>query len=176
MSDIYIRALTPDDWEIFRALRIRAITLHTNYFLQHPDKAKELPVTHWQETLDGKGKQVFGLFDGQVLIGITAVFTWRADPKGATGFMAMSFIEPEYRGRGYSDLLYKARIDFAVKHHAWDRLIIGHRAGNKPSEAAIKKHGFKFVRTDEIEWPDGTKDTEYNYEMDLHAQRKEKGV
>ncbi len=33
------------------------------------------------------------------------------------------------------------------------------------------KHGFKFIGTEEIDWPDGTRDTEYMYELDLENLR-----
>ena len=170
-DDVYIRPLSPDNWKEFRSIRIRAVKMHTGYFLAKPDETEQLPADHWKETLDGQGKQVFGLFDQEKLIGITAVFTWREDPTGKTGVMAMSFIEPEYRGKGYSNLFYKARIDFAKNYHAWDKLAIGHREGNDPSKKAMTKNGFQFIGTEEIDWPDGTRDIEYKYELDLKALR-----
>lgn len=38
------------------------------------------------------------------LIGITAVFAWNSDPTGQAAILAMSFIVPEFRGRGLSHL------------------------------------------------------------------------
>lgn len=167
MDNVALRVLTPEDWEIFRAVRIRAVTLHTNYFMQTPQGAKDQPKEHWCDILSGQGKQVFGLFDADRLIGITAVFTWRDDPSGETGVLAMSFIEPDYRGQGYSDLFYKARIEFAIGHLPWKKLHVAHRKANEPSRRAILKHGFEFIGTNEIDWPDGTRDTECMYELDL---------
>ena len=103
-NDIYIRPLTPDDWESFRVIRIRAVNMHTGYVLVRPGKTEKQTPDYWKGMLDGQGKQVFGLFDKDKLIGITAVFTWHEDPTGKTGIMAMIFIEPEYRGKRYSSL------------------------------------------------------------------------
>jgi len=139
--------------------------------MANPDEAKNLPKSYWLETLDCKGKQVFGLFDDQTLIGITGVFTWREDPSGQTGVMAMSFIEPSYRGQGHSNLFYKARIDFALQYKAWKKLVISHREGNEASRRAMIKHGFTLTGTEETDWPDGTRDREYNYVLDLEKLR-----
>ena len=122
--------------------------------------------------LDGKGKQIFGLFDGKTLIGITAVFTDREDPSGQTGVFAMSFIEPDYRGQGYADLYYKARIDFGVSYTPWTRLAVSHRADNEPSKRAILRHGFVFTGQKEKDWPDGKRLDEMMYELDLETLRK----
>ena len=170
-NDIYIRPLTPDDWEGFRAIRIRAVNMHTGYVLVRPDKTEKQTSEYWKEMLDGQGKQVFGLFDKDELIGITAVFTWREDPTGKTGIMAMIFIEPEYRGKGYSSYFYKACIDFAKNYLVWDKLTIGHRKGNEPSRKGMTNHGFQFKETEEIDWPDDTRDIEYRYELDLKGLR-----
>jgi len=168
-ENIYIRALTPDDWQDLRTIRIRAVKKHTNVFLADPKDTEDKPKEHWQDV--SGDKQVFGLFDDQTLIGITGVFTWREDPDGHTGIMAMSYIEPAYRGKGYSALLYKARIDFSLEYKPWVKLRVSHRAGNEASRRAMIKHGFKLIGQKEINWPDGTRDLEYQYELDLKALR-----
>lgn len=170
-SDIYLRPLTPDDWGGFRAIRIRAVNMHTGYVLVRPDKTEKQTSEYWKEMLDNKGKKVFGLFDKDKLIGISAVFTWSKDPTGKTGIMAMNFIEPEYRGRGYSNFFYEACIDFAKNYFKWNKLTIGHRKGNEPSRKGMTNHGFQFKETGEIEWPDDTRDIEYRYELDLRGLR-----
>lgn len=171
MVDVSLRALIPDDWEAFRTVRLRALKMHPEYFCPTVEETKAKPYEYWHETLDGKGKQVSGLFENNKLVGITGVFTWRDDPSGETGIFGMSFIEPDYRGNGYSDLFYKARIDFAVAHQPWKKLCVSHRVGNEPSRAAIIKHGFQFIGTDERDWPDGKRDKEYNYQLDLETLR-----
>ena len=170
-NNIYIQALTPYNWVEFRAMRIRAVKMHTGCFSVNPREAEQLKPEYWKDTLDGEGKQVFGLFDKNILIGITAVFTWLDDPTGKTGVMAMSFIEPEYRAKGYSSLFYDARIDFAMKHFAWSKLAISHRDNNEPSRRAMIKNGFQFIETEEIDWPDGVREIEHKYELDLEALR-----
>ena len=119
-TNIYIRTLNPDDWEYFREIRIRAVNMHTRYVLVDPSKTEKKEPEYWKEILNGKGKQAFGLFDQDKLIGISAVLTWHKDPTGKTGIIAMIFIEPEYRRKGYSSLFYKSCIAFAKNYLIWD--------------------------------------------------------
>ena len=169
---VTVRPLSFDDWQALKDIRIKAITEHTGSFFAKPEEIKQKPDTFWQETVDGKGKQVFGLFDGKTLVGIAAAFTWQGDETGKTGVMAMDYILPEYRGKGFSKLLYEARTDFAIGHLVWDKLFIAHREGNEPSRRAMIKHGFKHTIKKKVDWPDGTQDWEYQYEMNLTALRE----
>lgn len=172
VANVTIRALKPEDWELYRSIRTRAVTLDNGVYLAHPDEVKSRPDSRWIEDLEGQNQQIFGLFDGENIIGLCAVFTSRDDPSGQTGVMAMAFIEPDYRGRGYSSLLYKARIDFALKHQAWTTLTISHREGNEPSKRAMLKHGFELKDSEMIDWPDGTRDADYHYELNLEELRQ----
>lgn len=151
-----IRALGVADMVAFREMRLRALREHTGFFGVHPDEAAASPDSYWQETLDGRGKQVFGLFDGARMIGITAVFTDREDPSGETAFLAMSYIGPEYRGRKLSRLLYQARIDWAKAQPQFKQIAVSHRADNESSRRAHQAFGFEYVGSKEKRWPDGT--------------------
>ena len=79
----------------------------------------------------------------------------------------MSFIDKAYRGKGYSKLLYEARIAWIKEQNCFDQIRVSHRAGNETSRAANQSFGFKLKDKEMIEWPDGQKDFEYNYELDL---------
>lgn len=166
-KDLHIRPLVPADWPAFRAARLRALSMHPGFYSGTLADAAQRAPEDWQEMLDGNGKQIFGLFDAERLVGITAVFTCRDDPSGRTGVFAMSFIEPDYRGQGYADLYYQARIDFGIKHLPWTRLSVSHRADNEPSKRAILRHGFTLADRAEKDWPDGKRMEELMYEMDL---------
>jgi hypothetical protein len=53
----------------------------------------------------------------------------------------------------------------------WDKLTIGQRKGNKSSRRGMANHGFQFKKTEEINWPDDTRNIEYRYELDLKGLR-----
>jgi RimJ/RimL family protein N-acetyltransferase len=165
MSEISIRALNQADWAAFRELRLRALrTEPGKFFASYSEEVGKAP-DEWQQTIAGSAHQVFGLFDDQRLIGITAVFTWREDPTGETAILAMSFILPEYRGRGASKLLYRARFDWIRAQPQFKRIVVSHRESNQPSRKAIEHHGFLFLKRTERTWPDGTTEDELSYEL-----------
>ncbi len=84
----------------------------------------------------------------------------------------MTYIEPEYRARGLSGLLYKARIDWALRNTMFKKLSVGHRMDNEPSKRAMLAHGFKFTHKEFIQWPDGGEEWDYKYELDLEDLRR----
>lgn len=171
MDDVFVRALNPDDFVIFRAMRLRALEAHLEDYCAHLETKLRYEDSDWQFTLNGEGKQVFGLFDGLTLIGITAIFTSGEDASGQMGVLAMSYIEPDYRGKNYSALFYQARFLFAAAHLPWTRLTVSHRRGNESSRRAILRHGFTLTGTRQTNWSDGTRDKEFLYILDLEALR-----
>jgi RimJ/RimL family protein N-acetyltransferase len=168
---IRTRALTTQDWKTFRQIRLRALQEHPDVYLASYKDAATRTEREWAEMLDGKGKCIFGLFDGDKIIGLAAIFTLREDPSGQSGVLAMDYIDPLYRGRRLSKLLYEARIDWAKQHPSFRRLVVSHREGNEASRHANQSFDFKFIGKEEVSWPDGTKAPDYTYELDLAARR-----
>lgn len=128
---------------------------------------RALPDAAWIAQLNSPSCAVFGLFDAEHLVGITAVFTDREDPSGQTAVLAMSFILPDYRGRGLSTLLYDARLAWARARPQFRRVLVGHRASNEASRKANQRHGFKFLHQRPHVWPDGGAEDEWLYELAL---------
>jgi len=166
-SEIFVRPLTPNDWQMFRDVRLKALREHPDVFLRSYETEKKLSEAEWKNTLDGIGKCVMGLFDNDQLIGLAAVFPRPNDSGGYNGLMAMDYIDAEYRGRDLSKLLYKARIDWAKNQSSFKKLMTSHREGNEASRRANQAFGFKFMDKTLTEWPDGSKALEYNYELEL---------
>jgi RimJ/RimL family protein N-acetyltransferase len=170
-NTITARVLAIGDWEIFRQIRLQALREHPDVYLGSYKDAVVRTEREWKEMLDGKGKCIFGLFDGDTMIGLAAVFTSRDDPSGQSGVLAMDYVDPAYRDRRLSGLLYQARIDWAKQHRPFKRLFISHREGNEASRRANQSFGFKYVGKEEVNWPDGTKAPDYLYELDLAVLR-----
>ena len=171
LMSIATRALTAQDWETFRHIRLRALREHPDAYLGSYQQSAARTERAWMEMLDGKGKCIFGLFDGEKIIGLAAIFTSRDDPSCQSGVLAMDYIDPLYRGRRLSRLLYQARIDWAKQHPRFTRLVVCHREGNEASRRANQSFAFKLVGKEEIGWPDGTKASDYVYELDLAPLR-----
>jgi len=170
-DEIFLRALHPEDFRSFRRLRLKALEAHQGHYCANLAESTAFPDSHWQIKLNGEGKQVFGLFAAERLIGLTGIFTWREDPTDRTGVLAMSYIEPAHRCNHYSSWFYEARLWFAAGHPAWNRLTVSHRTGNEASRRAILRHGFILDSTRQTTWSDGSRDTEMRYMMDLDALR-----
>jgi RimJ/RimL family protein N-acetyltransferase len=165
MSSITIRALDSTEWVAFRDFRLQALKSAPGVFGSSYESEVTRTAEEWQDTVTGPGHQVFGLFDGKHLIGITAAFTWREDPSGETALLAMSFILPEYRGRRLSRLLYQARLDWIRKHSEFKRAVVFHRRSNEASRRANERHGFRPVGRATHAWPDGTIEDEIFCEL-----------
>lgn len=169
---ISIRPLESSDLQALKSMRLKALQSHSGVYLGTYQDAIAFPDSVWLNMLDQNGKCVFGLYDDEKIIGITAVFTHKEDPEGTTGFCGMSYIEPDYRGRGLSKFLHEARIARGMNYLPWKRLVIGHREGNEASRRAIMAQGFQFTGKKKITWPDGTEGWDYNYALDLEKLRR----
>jgi RimJ/RimL family protein N-acetyltransferase len=169
---VIIRQLNESDWEMFRFIRLKALQAYADVFASPYAKEAAESESWWKETLDGKGKAVFGIFDGESMIGFTGIFTARIDPTGQTGILAMSYIEPEYRGQGLSRLFYRARIDWAITQPQLKMLTVSHREGNETSRRANQAFGFILDHKEKKLWPDGTEADDWYYSLDLESLRK----
>ncbi len=166
-----VRPFDAEEWPLIKTIRLEALRAPPDvYFSAYADTVTQ-PDSYWQQLVDRDGKCAFGLFDADQLIGMCAVFTSRDDPTGQTGMMAAGYIQPEYRGKGLSRLLFQARIEWALAHTPWTKLVISHRAGNEPSRRANQAFGFRPTGREVIRWPDGTDAEEWNYALDLDALR-----
>jgi len=169
MSSITIRALDSTEWAVFRDFRLQALKAAPGVFGSSYETEATRTSEEWRDTVTGPGHQVFGLFDGEHLIGITAAFTWREDPSGETALLAMSFILPEYRGRGLSRLLYEARLDWIRKHAQFKRAVVFHRQSNEASRRANERHGFRPTGRAPHAWPDGATEDEIFCELRIQS-------
>lgn len=162
---MWIRPFRKEEWQNFRTKRLQALKELPHLFSAGYDEAITKPDSFWLDMLTSHKGQVFGLFDGPQLIGITGIFENWNDKSGATAHLCMSFIDSEYRGKNLSALLYQARIDWA-KIKGFKKITVGHREGNEASKAANQKFGFQFYEKEEIDFPDG-RAMDYRYELKL---------
>lgn len=107
------------------------------------------------------------IYHAQTAIGMTGVSVFRDDPTGKTAIFWGSWLEPDFRGAGLSDLMYKTRIKWAKEHPGIERIIVSHRASNLASKYANQKHGFVYTKTHEKIWADGATEGEICYELKL---------
>ena len=170
MTSTLIRPFESEEWEIFRDFRLAALKASPGVFSVSYEESAAFPPERWKDSIKGPAHQVFGLFDGPHLIGITAVFSQREDPTGQTALLAMSFILPSHRGRGLSRSLYDARLAWIRAQPQFRRVRVSHRASNEVSRRANQRYGFTPVEKLATTWPDGTTEEEVFYEMSIPNQ------
>jgi GNAT superfamily N-acetyltransferase len=142
MKAITIRALSSEEWPAFREFRLHALQDARSVFGSSYEAEATKAPQEWQDLVSGTLHQAFGLFDGERLVGITAAFQWKNDPSGETAVLAMSYILPEYRGRGLSRLLYEARLDWIRMRPQFKRVVVSHRGSNESSRRGYTEARF----------------------------------
>jgi GNAT superfamily N-acetyltransferase len=160
-----IRPLLPSEWKMFRDLRLHALKSEPGVFESTYAQAATRSEADWRALLAPEKQQIFGLFNGDKLIGISAVFTSRNDE--ATAQLVMHFILPEYRGKKLSRLFYEAGLDWARSRKIFRRVIVAARASNTPSLGAMTAAGFQPTHRETQTWPDGATEDEIWYELRL---------
>jgi len=166
-KNITIRQLTIDDWEVFKKIRLEALRSHNDVFGASIDVESSKNDSFWKESIsDIYNGAVFGLYHKNNIIGLTAVFRHR-DYCADTAILCMSYIRDGYRGNNLSDLLYKARIDWAKAQTGITRIWVGHREGKEASRRANQRHGFVLLSTEDMTFGNGETDKHYTYELKI---------
>jgi RimJ/RimL family protein N-acetyltransferase len=166
MASVTLRELVRSDWPALRDIRLHALRTEPGvFFSRYADEAVQAD-EHWMALATGDEKhQLFGLFAGEELVGISRVSVDRNDPSGATAELGMSYIAPEYRGRGLAGQLYEARLAWVRARPQFVRVVVGHRRSNEPSRRAIERFGFRWVGDRPHRWPDGSDEDYVDYEL-----------
>lgn len=163
---IAIRRLTVADWEANRDTRLEALAEFPGNYFTSLAEAEARSEAEWREMLESPTLTVFGLYDGDALAGLTAIYIADEDPTGKTAGFAMSYIRPAWRGQGHAAALHKARLDWA-RANGMTRVIVSHRASNEASRRAIERSGFTRIGAERHLWPDGVEEDDVQYELKL---------
>ena len=161
-----LRRLGPEDWRAFRDVRLAALRDSAGAFFRSLAEEEAQPEAYWRELLALDTAALFGVFDGEALVGITGVFTDRDDPSGRTAALGMTWLAPVHRGRGVGHRFYAARLAWA-REHGFARVAVGHRASNEPSRRTMLAAGFREVGRTPHQWPDGGSEDHVDYELML---------
>ncbi len=164
---ITVRKFRPDEWQAYKEIRLLALRTEPHFFSRKYEDEAAVPDQEWEDDLASADLGVFGVFDGDKVIGMTGVIMKdKLDPSMQTAALWGSWIDPVYRGRGISHEMYRARIAWAREHKTARRVIVSHRASNEPSKRANQKHGFVYTHTEkDTVWPDGLMEDQVFYEL-----------
>lgn len=162
---IELRPFRPDEWQLYREVRLRALESDPKFFGSRYDDEKAKPDEFWQERLADPQCLVLAVFNESQLIGMTGAVVDREDPTGVTGKLWGSWIEPSWRNKGLSRKMYEARIAWAKAHPTIKKLVVSHRKSNAVSKRANQRFDFRFTGAKETVWYNGEKETEFFYEL-----------
>jgi RimJ/RimL family protein N-acetyltransferase len=165
---VLLRELKPQDWIALRRIRLHALRTEPGLFFKSYEEEAGLTDAEWIARASGdETHQLFGLFDGDELIGISGVVADPGDPTGGTAGFGMSYILPEYRGRGLAARFYEARLAWAVARPQFVRAAVGHRRSNEASRRTLTRFGFRWSHDEPHHWPDGETEDDVCYELPL---------
>ena len=167
-TEVIVRELERDDWPRLRDLRLHALATEIGRFFRHPDDEVGLGDDVWMALATPDDAHcLFGCFDGESLIGISAVRQTDDDPAGRTAMFGMTYVLPAYRRLGLAKRLFDARLAWVRANPRFERAVVGHRRSNEASRRNIERAGF--VRTGAIphRWPDGIDEDDVVYELPL---------
>lgn len=169
---VVIRRMRGDDWEAFARMRLRALKIAPGVFhASFEDECKNAEAD-WRRTLSNPRRAVFGLYSHHHLIGITGIEKgdWSELQPEHSAVLWGSWIEPEWRGKGFSNKLFEARLDWAESHPEIERLLVGVREDNTASIASVLRHGFHRLRHQPVKWHDGKTCDIIVFEKRLHGK------
>ena len=165
--NISIRQLNEHDWRIFSRVRLKALQTDPLVFGSSYERESQFVEADWRERLRANDSAVFMLFADETAIGMTGVSVFRDDPTKRTAIFWGSWLAPDFRGKGLSDLMYRTRLEWAKKQPTIERVIVSHRASNLASKRANQKHGFVLSHTTETIWNDGSTEDTIHYELQI---------
>jgi RimJ/RimL family protein N-acetyltransferase len=136
--NITIRQLTEDDWFEFSRIRLKALLTDPKVFGSNYEKESQMTEAEWRSRLQAKDNAIFLIYKDETPIGITCVSVDREDATQKTALLWGSWLAPDFRGKGLSELMYRTRIHWAKRQPTVEKIIVSHRASNLSSKARIK--------------------------------------
>ncbi len=162
---VYLKKFGPDDWRIFKTIRLEALSTEPYNFGGRHILEVGLSDDEWRDRLSHPDDGAFwGLYDNDECIGLTGIKIHVKFPGSMV--LSASYIRKEYRRQGISAMYYQTRIDWA-REQGFKDVHVAHREGNDASRAANQKFGFIHIQTEPTLWPDGTLGDKLWYRLEL---------
>jgi len=112
MSDISVRALGEDDWQVYRDIRLAALAEDPEAFVATAAQEEALDEQQWRERVR-RSRRLVAERDGSRL-GVVSLGA-AEDPSAQTGELFGLWVVPQARGTGVAWKLVEAGADQAVK-------------------------------------------------------------
>jgi GNAT superfamily N-acetyltransferase len=135
--NVEVRAISADDWPLFRDLSLRALADSPDAFRRTFAEVQALPEDFWLQQADGSAPILVVLEDGRG-VAMGAVST---PPESAIAYVWGMWTAPEARGRGYAAGLLADLVSWCRDRGLGVRLHV--TEGNQAARRLYTAHGFE---------------------------------
>ncbi len=137
-----VRALRPDEWELARDLRLRALELAPEAFRSSLERERAFEEQDWRGRLEPGTRPSITLVAGEQgrACGFVGGIADESDPD--TAWLVGMWVEPEHRRRGAGQALTAGVVEWARGVGA-RRLLLGVAEGNVAAERLYRRLGFR---------------------------------
>lgn len=135
-ADPVVVRLHPDEWELFRALRERALSDAPEAFGSTLERERALSEERWRARL-ARGP-LFAARLGEAVIGMAGGVPGLRPPVAE---LVSMWVEPAWRGAGIGDRLVGAVLGWA-RDEGYREVCLWVSDGNTPAERLYARHGF----------------------------------
>ncbi len=135
--DVEVRRIGPEDWTLFRDVRLRALADSPDAFRTTLAEAEAHPETLWQQRAGGPHPILVVLEDGHG-VAMGGAF---APPDSPVAYVWGMWTAPEARGRGYAAQLLTDLVAWCRDRHLDVRLHV--TEGNESARRLYVAHGFR---------------------------------
>ena len=166
-----VRRLVSSDASAFLSLRLEGLRASPSSFSASYEEERGTPLSTIEERLaPDSGRNIFGAFDGDQLVGIVGVGRETALKIRHKGFVRAMYVAETHRGQGIGRLLMKHALAFAATMEGVRRLTISVTAGNAAAAGLYASLGFvEFGREPESTIVDGQPYDEIMMSRELSA-------
>lgn len=147
-NTMQIRRLQPSDAAAFQELRLRGLLESPTAFGSSYDEEVDRPIPAIAESLaEGSGRNMFGAFLDNKLLGVIGVGREAGMKKMHRGFIRSMYVAPEARRQGIGKALMSEAIESAKAMPGLRQLTLAVTAGNVSAITTYEWFGFKVCGT-----------------------------
>ena len=139
-----LRALTPDDWQIWKEIRLESLKIHPEAFGSSYEESSQMADDSFRRAL--QDTFVFGAFKEQELIGVARFAASQGVKQKHKGSLISVYLKKEHRGAGIAEALIKKVIEHAKTQVSQLHCTVV--ADNTAAVELYKKLGFKLYGTE----------------------------
>jgi ribosomal protein S18 acetylase RimI-like enzyme len=162
-----IRRLLPADAAAFLALRLAALRECPSAFSSSYEEECDTPLAEIEARFAAGGRNLFGAFDGEALVGIAGAGREASLKTRHKGYIRSVYVAPSHRGTGLGKRLFEHALDFACAMEGVRQVQLTVTAGNRAAVALYESLGFRvYGREPRALFVDGV------YFDDLHMVRE----